>query len=104
MSTNPLDLTSLSQLEDPLWVEKFNEERRRLAAATHGPVVEFTTTTATDTTTIPIKHGMGRVPSEFHVVDADGAVDISRDPKAWDDQYAYLRASVAGRVVKIRFR
>ena len=87
-------------MNDPNWVESFNAERRQQSRAINTPVIKIVTATGV----IPVKHDLGRVPTEFHVVDTDVAVNISRDVKAWDDTYAYINASAANAVVSLRFR
>lgn len=98
---NPTEISDPSQLSDPAFLERFNQERRLAAKKPPGALVTFTTGPVG--TVIPVKHDLGRTPSEVSIVNPQGQLTVWTDPaKAWDDTYVYLQASVASTVATVR--
>ena len=96
----PLDLTDPSKLNDPAWVEQFNLQRQQQSQSLPGVKVQVTT----ETGLMPIKHGLGRVPTAAIIVRADGSLTITdqRNAKAWDTDNIYVSFNTAGIVADIQ--
>lgn len=97
----PIPLSNVEQLNDPAWVQRFNEER--LAARTTLPGSKVTV--VTETGIMPVKHGLGRIPRNVFIVRPENQTISLRDERntrEWDETNIYVSFSVASQVVDLQ--